>query len=76
VVHVVAENLIAVLPILARVEDVLVPELIYLSRRRRNDVSAIIAGERIEKSSVVEFHPLRLFRSPTQLFHNFPSHRG
>jgi len=65
VVHVVAENLVAVLPILARVEDVLMPELIYLSRRWRNDVFAIIAGERVEKSSVVEFHPLRLFRSPT-----------
>jgi hypothetical protein len=67
VIHIVAENPLAILAILSGIEDVLMPEFVHFKRRRRNGMFRAVARESIEKSSVFEFHLCRLFGAPTQM---------
>jgi len=76
VINVVAENPVAIFTVLSGIEDVLVPELVDFRCRRRNEILLALAGERVEKSSVLEFDLFRFFGSPTQLFNDLAPHRA
>jgi hypothetical protein len=76
VVQIVTENFIAIFAVFPRIQDMLMPELIYLLRRWRKNFSFLFVGQRIEKPPVVALHPRRLFPAPAQLFSHFDPHRG
>jgi len=74
VINVVAENHVAIVTVLSGIEDVLMPELVHVRRRRRNEILLALVGERVKKSPVLEFYLFRFFGSPTQLFNNLAPH--
>jgi hypothetical protein len=64
VVYVVPENRIAMFAVSPRVQDMLMPELIHLLRRRRKNLSFVRVGQGIEKPPVVALHARRLLPAP------------
>ena len=74
-IHIVAENFLAIFSILTGIEDVLMPELIHVKRRRRDGNFRALARESKKKSSVFEFHLRGLVGTPTQTVHDFQSNR-
>jgi len=76
VVDVVAKDRIAILAILARIENVLVPEVVHLLGWRRKKVIFFLVGQGIKKAPVAVFHPLRFLRTPAQLRHGIRADRA
>lgn len=61
VIDIMAEDLVAIVAIFFGMENVLMPEFVYLFRRRRDCVFTSLMGKRIKESPVFEFHLVRVF---------------
>lgn len=74
VIHVIPENVLAIIAIFSSVENMLVPKIVHILRRRGDNFFVALLCERIEKAPVLELYIFGVFVAPAHLFHCFVPH--
>jgi hypothetical protein len=76
VIDIPTEDLVAILAVFFRTEDVLVPELVYFEGRRRDGILIPFVSEGVEEASIFQLHLIGFVGAPTVMFDHLESDRA